>query len=254
MAAKTSKVVGNFPNKEKPKNNSNGKPEEAPKGIVIRPPQIGFIRIPITGIEPLLVHAWSQKARDKMRGGQMAVPGTDPKVGGKKGHSPRDPHADYNGARYIYRDKKIEWDGIPAVAFKGALVGAVRQVSGLAMTDARRMIFVRHDGIAEYLSPFSCKTQIGLVRIFGTPEMREDTARNDNGSTDLRYRPQYWPWSAILQIEFNASRLSVEAIVNLVENAGYFEGVCEWRPGSKESNTGQLGRWEVDKSKGIQAA
>lgn len=222
----------------------NSKAEQL-KGIIIKPPDIGFIDVPIIGIDPLLIHAWSQKARQKMLDAQQQEPGTK----AKKAREKRDPVADYNGARYVFRDGKNEWDGIPAVAFKASMVGACRQINGLPMTEARRALFVRYDGVTHYFSPNSCRTEIGLVRIYGEPQMREDTARNSDGGTDLRFRPQYWPWRATLKIEFNASKFSPDAIVNLVATAGYWEGVGEWRPGSKESNSGQLGRWKVDESK-----
>lgn len=222
-------------------------PDPEPKAYVIRTPTIGQIDVPIVGIEPLLVHAWSAKARAMMLKGQQK------EEAGNKARTPRekrDPVADFNGARYTCTDGKKQWDGFPSVGFKASLVGACRQVDGLAMTDARRILFVRNDGVTFYNSPLSCKTTIGLVRIFGEPEMREDTVRIDNGkTTNLAYRPQYWPWSAVLRIEFNASWLSLESVYNLVATAGAFEGVGEWRPGSKLSNSGQLGRWKLDESK-----
>ncbi len=217
---------------------------------LIRRPSIGIIRVPIRGITPLVVHAWSAKARGKMLANQQK--GDEKGTGAKESKAKRNPTEDYNGARYVFKDKKGEWDGVPAVAFKASLVESCRQVAGLTMTDARRMLFVRYDGVTHYHSPYSCKTEIGLVRIYGEPEMREDAVRINNGrSTDLCFRPQYWPWTAMLQIEFNASLLKPDAIVNLVATAGYWEGVCEWRPGSKQSNSGQLGRWEVDDSKTV---
>lgn len=216
----------------------------------ISTPAVGLIDVPIVGTAPVVIHAWSLKARRKMLEGQQKEVGTRAKTTREK----RDPVDDYNGARYVYhgQDTKgnpFDWDGIPAVAFKASMVGACRQVDGLPMTEARRALFVLPDGKTLYHSPNSCKTEIDLVRIYGEPEMREDTARNDNGSTDLRFRPQYWPWRAVLRIEFNASKFSPEAIVNLVATAGRWEGIGEWRPGSKESNSGQLGRWMIDEDK-----
>lgn len=227
------------------------KAEDVQQGVYkIQRPTIGFLRIPIKGITPLVVHAWSAKARALMLANQQKDEEKGTKA--RKNREKRNPVEDFNGARYVFRDKKNEWDGVPAVAFKASLVEACRQVAGLAMTEARRMLFVRYDGVTHYHSPYSCKTEIGLVRIHGEPEMREDAVRINNGrSTDLCFRPQYWPWSATLQIEFNASFLKPDAIVNLVATAGYWEGVCEWRPGSKQSNSGQLGRWEVDESKPV---
>lgn len=226
--------------------------DESSNGQLIRinTPIIARIDVPIVGIEPLVVHAWSEKARKKMLAGMQKEAGTTARVA----REPRNPIEDFNGARYVHREGKKEWDGIPCVAFKSALVEACRQVEGLTMTDARRAIFVSPDGYTDYHSPNSCKTTIGLVRIAGEPEMREDAARNDNGGTDLRYRPQYWPWSAVLRIEYNGSKFKQDAIVNLVSIAGFWEGVCEWRPGSKKSNSGQLGRWKVDEGQARKAA
>jgi len=210
--------------------------------VIIRTPQVGRITVPIIGIEPLVVHAWSEKARKKMLAGMQKEAGTKMRIA----REPRNPVDDFNGARYTCHEGNLEWDGVPCVAFKSAMVEACRQVEDLTMTEARRALFVKADGHTDYHSPNSCKTTIGLVRIYGEPEMREDAARNDNGGTDLRYRPQYWPWRADLQIEFNASKFKDDAIMNLVAIAGFWEGVCEWRPGSKKSNSGQLGRWMLD--------
>lgn len=236
----------------KAKTASETVPDETPEEIVastngvinISPPDIGIAIIPIIGIEPLILHAWSEKARRQMIERQMEEDSAGTRA--KKPREKRDPVGDFNGARYIVRDKE-QWDGIPAVAFKSSLVGACRQVHGMPMTEARRALFVKYDGMATYHSPFSCRTEIGLVRIYGEPQMREDAVRINKGKdTNLVYRPQYWPWSATLRIEFNASKFKLEAIYNLVQVAGYWEGVGEWRPGSKESNSGQLGRWKCE--------
>jgi len=214
--------------------------------VNIQRPTIGYVEVPIVGIEPLIVHAWSQKARAKMLEAQQVVKG----VKAKRAKEPRNPEEDFQNARYVFRSQAEEWDGFPATGFKAAMVDTCRLVAGLSMTEARRALFVESDGHIVSHNPFSGQSTIGLVRIHGSPTIREDCVRINNGkSTDLAYRPQYFPWSAVLRIKFNASMLSVDAVVNLLATAGQFEGVGEWRPGSKTSNSGQMGLWEIDESK-----
>jgi len=51
-----------------------------------------------------------------------------------------------------------------------------------------------------------------------------------NGAADIRYRPEFDPWSVDLEIKYNAAVLSAEQIVNLVNLAGFSVGVGDWRP------------------------
>jgi hypothetical protein len=49
----------------------------------------------------------------------------------------------------------------------------------------------------------------------------------------------------LLNIEFLSSVISAEQIANLVELAGFVEGLCEHRPGSPKNNTGSFGRFKI---------
>ena len=46
-----------------------------------------------------------------------------------------------------------------------------------------------------------------MVRIHGTPEIREDMVRVGMGAADLRYRGEFKEWSVILPIRFNTCLL-----------------------------------------------
>lgn len=200
--------------------------------IIIPSPRIEVIQIPIVGTAPLIVHAWSEKAKRMMLEAQQVT--DKPKI--KKVRESRNPEADFQGARYVSDEG---WDGFPVVGFKAAMVNACRLVTGLNMTLARRLFFVETDGRSQ-------AQNTELVRIYGEPRMRTDMVRLGGVSNpaDLRYRPEYSPWRAVLTIRYNAGMISAEHIANLVALAGQFEGVGEWRPG--QSATGSYGLWEIE--------
>ena len=200
--------------------------------IQIPATDIKVVKVRINGTAPLITHAWSAKAIRMMEEAQQG-PATKK---AKKVREARNPQADFEGARY---QSGHGWDGVPAVAFKAAMVGACRLVEGVPMTLAKRLMFV--DG-----TTLKDGSRSDLVKIEAeTPRMRTDMVRLDNGAADIRYRPEYWPWAAELTIRYNAERLSAEMLLNLLELAGSFEGICEWRPGSPQSATGAFGTFAV---------
>ncbi len=203
---------------------------QEPERILIAPIAPKILEVEIEGISPLLVHAWSQKAITQISDKQTG------KARGKK--APKVPLDEYNASRYISTEG---WDGVPAGGIKGCLVNACRAVEGLPMTLAKRMIFIKGQGQ-------DAKGK-SLVRIIGEPKMDEAMVRIDNGNTvDLRYRAIYMPWSMKLEIEFLSNIISAEMLVNLLNMAGFVEGLCEWRPGSPKNCTGELGRFKVRSS------
>lgn len=199
--------------------------------IVIERIQPKIVEVEIVGLTPLMVCAWSEKAMRQMLDKQMKK--------ANKAKDAKDPKADYLASRYIAVDEdgKELWDGVPAGGVKGCLVNACRAVDGLPMTLAKRMIFVRSQG----------KTKDGqqLVRIHGEHRMHQGMVRIDQGTADIRFRALYEKWSAKLEIEFLSSVISAEQVCNLVELAGFVEGLCEWRPGAPKNNTGSFGRFQI---------
>ncbi len=186
-----------------------------------------IVQIPIVGVTPLLVCAWSTKAMQQMLDKQMKK--------GTRGKEAKNPEADYKASLYTSTEG---WTGIPAGGVKGALVNACRAVDGLPMTLAKRMVFVMEQG--------RTADGLGLVRIHGEHQLHRAMVRIDNGGTaDIRFRAIYPEWSALLEIQFLASVISSEQVCNLVELAGYCEGFCEHRPGAPKSNTGDKGRFMI---------
>lgn len=193
--------------------------------IRLTPVKITTIDVPIVGTTELIMHNWSAKSRDMMRQAQM-------QGGAKKAKAPReakDPEAEYEAAFYRLTDSR---PGMPATAFKAAMVNAVRYFDGLTLVLAKQMLFVVGEG------------PDNLVPIEGDVRMREDTPRLSSGVPDLRYRPGFFPWSATLRIRFPSSNIDVDSVVSLVDAAG-LGGVGDWRPTSPKSCTGTFGMFEV---------
>lgn len=207
----------------------NEAPTETAASATVDLPRIrrDIVTVDIVGVSPLIVHAWSEKARRQM------LEAMQTKTRAKK--DPRDPLADYEASMYrLPKDEATgeEAHGFPAVGFKAAVINAVSLFDGITKVSAKQALFIHGEGPQQ------------LVRINGEPEMREDSVRNQTGVADLRYRAQYWPWSATLKVEFVPSMLSVASVVSLIDAAG-LGGVGEWRPSAPRSATGGYGKFQV---------
>jgi hypothetical protein len=184
--------------------------------VEIKPINIKRTDIRIVGDTPLIVHAWSEKAKKEMLDKQMKK--------AKTARAAKDPEKEYQAAFYRLPDGR---PGFPAIAFKAAAVAAGGRFSeGLKMTELRGAFFI--DG--------------ELLPINGEPSMREDMVRVGMGTADIRYRPEFKEWSTILPVRFNADAISLEQIVNLFNLAGFGVGVGEWRP----ERDGQYGCFHVE--------
>lgn len=180
--------------------------------------------IPIKGLTPLIVHKFGEKERSKMRDLQQQKT--------RKKREPKDPMAEYEASMYTFEDGGY---GFPAVGFKSAIVAGARFFEGFTMVSMKTAVHVLGDPSNQ------------LVRIEGEPKMREDTVRLATGVSDLRYRAEFWPWRAQLEVVYIANVISLEALVNLT-NAGGMCGVGEWRPSAPKSLTGLFGTFEVEES------
>jgi hypothetical protein len=234
------------------KKGGRGKKPTGPAGIHIVAPQIDVVKIAIRGTAPLIVHAWSIKAIRQMLYKQMKI--------SESGKEAKSPQQDFNDSRTFAAASGKDrggWDGMPCTAFKCAFVEACRQVDGLSMTAAQRLIFIEPDGysvdktlqIPETDHSAAEEAEFGnvpIVRIYGEPRMRTDMVRIDQQSTaDVRFRAEYREWRATLTVRFNANQISGQQIMNLCALAGMSEGVGEWRPSAPKVKSGVFGTWEV---------
>lgn len=185
------------------------------------------IRVPIIGTTPLIVHRFSQKAKQQM---------LDAMQGKKTPKQPKDPQADYEASLYRLTDGSY---GFPTIAFKAATVGAARFYGkDVTLVGLRQTLFFRglpgEDG--QQLTP-----------IVGEPVMREDAVRVGQGS-DLRYRAMFPVWTALLEVTYVQSALTRSSVLSLIDAGGMGVGVGEWRPEKR----GDFGTYSIDEKREIE--
>lgn len=191
---------------------------------VIELPKLNIvpIQLHLVGDSPLIVHAWSKKAKQEMLDKQMKK--------AKQGRQAKDPQQDYKDSLYLLpssTSRKPRY-GFPAVAFKAAAVDACSHISGITKVEARGAFHVQAD-------------EGDLVEIFGTPTMREDMVKIAMGTADIRYRGEFREWYTRLTIRLNTNLLTPEQVANLFNTAGFGVGIGEWRP----QRDGQFGMFHV---------
>lgn len=206
--------------------------------IEIRPIEIKKVTIRIVGDTPLIMHAWSEKAKRMMLEAQMGV------AKGKKKEF-KNPVDDFIRSMYwltpMPEDGTMESFeeaiangarfGFPVTAFKQAAISAAYRMGWAKDKMSMRGAF------------FIDSDENGMIEIHSdTPEMREDMVKVGMGTADIRYRGEFKNWYADLTISYNANgQYSLESIVNIINAGGYVCGVGEWRP----ERDGQNGMFHV---------
>lgn len=190
--------------------------------VVIPPPHDETAVFTIRGTSPLVLNAFSQKARQQITDKQMA--GSAAKKG--KAREAKDFNACYEGAKHVSEDG---WLGFSAAAIRAAVVSACR-IIGFKMTLAKLSVFVLADG-------YDKVDGTPLVRITkGVPSRVDHPVILELGGRDIRSRPMWKPgWEAILRIQYNADLFTLDDIANLLVRVGRNVGIGEGRPDSKKS-------------------
>lgn len=188
--------------------------------VSIAPLQLRIATFEINGTAPYLQLKFSQKAKNKIYETQKL----GEKAKSRKTRVERDFEEDYKHCMHVSEDG---WYGIPATAFKCAMVSACR-LAGIPMTRAKLLVHVKADGL-------DAESQDPLVRIEGKPTMHVGHVRNANGSADLRVRGQWKEWSAVVRVEYDETCIDQEDVLQLMYRAGRQVGIGEGRPDSKKS-------------------
>lgn len=198
------------------------------KAVNISPPNMDRVMVHIVGTSPYMQAKFSKKAEimAKMQEGSAAR--------SKKTRTARDYDNDCKGAMYI---SSAGWNGIPASAFRKAMISACRLV-GFKMTLAKLAVFVEADGLdADEGTP--------LIRINGAWERSDMPVRNATGVIDIRSRPMWREWAADVLIRFDMDQFTHLDVVNLMARVGAQVGIGEGRPDSKDSAGIGFGLFEI---------
>lgn len=209
--------------------------------IEIKPVKIVRVPITIVGDSPLIVHAWSEKAKRMMLEAQMKVAKT------KKAREVRDPFAEFMDSMYWMTPKPEESTveayeealangakfGFPVTGLKQAAISAAyRSGSTKDMASMRGVFYINGKDSSE-LATIEC----------AKPVMREDMVRIGMGTADLRYRAEFPAWKLHVILTYNDNGVfTLEQIINAINLGGFMCGIGEWRP----ERDGQNGMYHVE--------
>ena len=233
--------------------------------IEIRPVEIVKAKITVVGDSPLIMHAWSAKAKREILEKEIGATKT-------KAREPKNPIEDFVSSMYWLTPMPEEMTaeavgaalsggarfGFPVTAFKQAAISAAYRMGWAKdKMSMRGAFFIEPDADGYYggdleidwekkrvvVVPNSFRSE-ALVEIHSDPSlMREDMVRVGMGSADIRYRGEFRNWWAELNINFNANgQYSLEQIINIINAGGFACGVGEWRP----EKDGQNGTFHVE--------
>jgi hypothetical protein len=189
--------------------------------VQIKAPNLQSVVFRIIGTAPLVQAKFSQKAKEMMMATQAA--GSVSKS--KKVREAKDFDATCDGSVHYSREG---WVGIPAGAFRAAMISACRLV-GFKMTLAKLSLFIVADG-------FDRDEGTPLVRLIAKDYRRVDMhVRNATGVIDIRSRPMWDEWQADVRVQFDGDQFSLVDVSNLMARVGAQVGLCEGRPDSKSS-------------------
>jgi hypothetical protein len=164
---------------------------------------------------PLVVHAFSEKAKNEIRDKQQKK--------AKKAKEERHPQEEADAARYV--DEKGR-ECAPITALKKAIITAATAFDDVTKVGLRQALFV--DSVA---NPGS--SMVPIERHDGSPAvgvMREDAVTIGINTRGLTYRPESKEWQLRISIEFNPRIVSESQLLALVDQAGWGVGICEGRP------------------------
>ena len=206
--------------------------------VAIKPIEMQTVEITIKGDTPLIMHAWSEKAKRMMLEAQQG------KAKGKK-KDVKNPVEDFINSMYWLTEPPTEGTGeaFDEAIAKGAKFGfPITAFKQAAISAAYRMGWVKDKmGLR---GAFFIESDYGeMVEIKSdAPIMREDMVKIGMGTADLRYRGEFRNWSATFRVKYNVNgQFNLENIINIINAGGTICGVGEWRP----ERDGQNGMYHI---------
>jgi len=206
--------------------------------VTIAAPNLVTAVIEVKGNAPLVIHRFSQKAKNGMLG--KMEEGTQTKKGKAK-HEAADLDQVMEDGKYIAKEG---WEGFNASAIRNALISACRLVN-FKMTIGKLSLFCVQDGW-DKIEP-----TVPLVRIYGKSRRLDSPARVATGAFYITIRPCYDEWSAKVKIRFDADQFTLTDVANLLSRVGAQVGIGEGRPDSRENAGMGWGTFSVGTSKEV---
>lgn len=206
--------------------------------VEIKPIEMQEVSLTIVGDTPLIMHAWSEKAKKQMLDAQMG------KAKGKQKEK-KNPTEDFINSMHWLTQKPEEYTqeafdraiengarfGFPVTALKQAAISASYRKGWTKDKMSLRGVFFIDGGFDELMEIKS-----------DPPTMREDMVKVGMGTADLRYRGEFRNWSATFTLKYNANgQFELGSIINMINAGGTVCGLGEWRV----ERDGQFGMFHV---------
>ena len=201
--------------------------------VAIRPIEMCEVKLTIVGDTPLIMHAWSEKAKKQMLDAQMG------KAKGKQ-KAKKSPSQDFCDSMYWLTEKPDTYGiddedgkmaafyqavqggakfGFPVTALKQAAISASYRKGWTKDKMSLRGAFFIDGGFGEFMEIKS-----------DPPVMREDMVRVGMGTADIRYRGEFRNWSSEFVLKYDANgQFDLTSIVNMINAGGLVCGLGEWR-------------------------
>lgn len=200
--------------------------------VEIKPIEMITTQITIVGDTPLIMHAWSEKAKKQMLDAQMG------KAKGKQKER-KSPMQDFIDSMYWLTEKPTGGDseeekqelfaqaiqngarfGFPVTALKQAAISASFRKGWSKDKMSLRGAFFIDGGFGEFMEIKS-----------DPPIMREDMVKIGMGTADLRYRGEFRNWRSTITLKYDANGVyDLSSIINMIHAGGVACGLGEWRP------------------------
>lgn len=181
-----------------------------------------YFEIWLVGDTPLIVHAWSEKARREMLSKQVKA--------AKIGKEARDPQQDFVDSLY---EMGPDTFGFPVSGIKNSIWSSAHKDKGVAKTEVIAGLWLDGEMVRTRPALAGSVCDMPLVRIHGSkPEMREDMVRIGSGpskTASLAYRGQFTAWAIKLTGRVTDNVLSAANLGFLINEAGRSVGLGEWR-------------------------
>ena len=188
--------------------------------LEVMEPTYAVINIPVIGRTPLMTQALSvQKGKDIIA----------KELGISEERKIRNLDDEYEAA--FYRNENGD-ACLPSNAFMRAMIEATVDLKNVAKTQVKRAISVEGD----------------LYKINHSRIVRDERIvirKGRNKAPNVACRPVFHDWSIDVQIAYDTSLISEHQLINLLNRAGYSQGVGSYRP----SCSGQFGKFKVDTDK-----
>lgn len=218
--------------------------------ITIKPINVVKAKITVVGDTPLIVHAWSEKAKKEM----LAAQQKNKKE--KKAKEIRDPFAEFMDALYWItpepEDKTPESFekaildgakfGFPLIAIKQAALSACQRAGLIQYKTEMKSSF--------YLNAVNGANsdegmELAVIETTEPPVLREDMVKIGGSSktSDLRYRPCFNNWKIQMVVSLiDVGTFTMQSVINAINMGGFMNGIGEWRM----ERDGDFGRYHVE--------